>query len=133
MSVTTAERRRMMESTVMSMNPAEQIELVMDHALLHLQAVRDLGPDSPWERQRPHLMQAQKAVSLLLESLLRPDAEGAEPEAVKMAGDFRALYLFVINQIIAADLKRTPPPVEGLMRVLGNLADGWKKGVLGRG
>jgi flagellin-specific chaperone FliS len=126
------DRRKMMESSVMSMNPAEQIALVMDHALLHLEAARDLGPGVPWDQLRPHLMQAQKAVSLLLESLLSPEAEGADPAAVAMAGRFKELYMFVINQIIQADLRRELPPLDGLLRVLGDLAEGWKKGVLGR-
>jgi flagellin-specific chaperone FliS len=127
-----AERRRMMETAVQSMGPAEQIELVFDHALLHLEAARDMSGEAAWEDVRPHLSECQKAVSVLLESLLNPEAPGADPAAVAMAANLRGLYLFVINALIKADMSRTQPPYQGLLQVLGDLADGWKKGVLGR-
>jgi len=127
------ERRKMMQSSVSSMNPAEQIAWVMDEAMLNLEAARDMGPGARWEELRPHLMKSQKAVSFLLESLLAPDAAGADAAAIAMAGRFKDLYMFVINQIIQADLRRELPPLDGLLRVLGDLAEGWKKGVLGRG
>ena len=133
MAVNTVERRKMMESSMLSMNPGEQVAWVMDQAMLHLEAARDLGAQAPWEELRPHLRDAQKAVSWLLESLLAPDSPGADPDALALAGRFKELYMFVINQIIQADLQRQLPPLDGLLRVLGDLAEGWKQGVLGRG
>ena len=133
MAVNTVERRKMMESSMLSMNPGEQIAWVMDQALLNLEAARDLGPDSDWQELLPHLMMAQKAVSWLLESLLAPDAPGADSAALAMAGRFKELYMFVINQIIQADLRRQLPPLDALLQVMRDLAEGWKQGVLGRG
>jgi flagellin-specific chaperone FliS len=133
MAANTMERRKMMESSMLSMNPGEQIAWAMDQALLNLEAARDLGKDADWQELRPHLMKAQKAVSWLLESLLAPDAPGADPAALAMAGRFKDLYMFVINQIIQADLRRQLPPLDALLQVMGDLAEGWKKGVLGRG
>ena len=132
MSPITAERRKMMESSIMSMGPAEQIELVFDHALLNLEAARDLPAGTAWEDVRLYLNKAQRAVSLLMESLINPQAPGADPDAVALASNLRDLYLFVNGALIKADMSRTHPPYDGLLKVLGNLADGWKKGVLGR-
>lgn len=132
MSPITAERRRMMETAVLSMGPAEQVELVLDHALLNLEAARDLGVDAPWDQVRPHLGKCQKAVALLMESLINPEAPGADPAAVALAANYRGLYLYIIENLIKADMSRTPPPYASLLQVLGDLAEGWKKGVLGR-
>jgi len=130
-AMTPARARRRLEDAILSMGPAELIEVVLDHALMRLQCLRDAGPDAPWDSVRPHLQGCQRAVTLLLEGLVSPQAK-VDARTQELAGDLRSLYLWIIQQLVKADVQRTRPPVEDLTRVLEDIADGWKRGVLGR-
>ncbi len=129
MSAAVAERH--LRASVMSMSGPELTLFVYDLALTRLECIRELGPQAPWEELRPHLMAAQQAVTALLECVVSPRAAVA-PEVQEMAGNLRSLYLWAIQTLVQSDIHRSFPPVEDLQKVLGNLADGWRRGVLGR-
>jgi flagellin-specific chaperone FliS len=124
--------RRRLEDSVLSMGPAELIEVIFDHALMRLQCLKEAEDDAPWETLRPHVLGCQRSVTLLLEGLVAPNAPVAE-SVQDLARPLRALYLWIIDTLVQADLRRQKPPVEALEKILGELASAWKQAVVGKG
>lgn len=124
--------KRHLADAIQSMGKAELIEVILDHALMRLQCIRDLGPDAPWEELRPHLVGCQKAVGLLLEGVVPPHAK-VDAGVQDLASRLRTLYVWVIGELVQSDVKRRRPNVDALERVLNDISQGWKIGVLGRG
>jgi flagellin-specific chaperone FliS len=129
--MTSALAKRHLRDAIMSMGRAELVEVVFDQALMRLQCIRELGEDAPWDQVRPHLVGCQQAVTVLLEGVVSPQAQVGD-DVQALAGRLRSLYLWAIQTLVKADVTRTRPNVAALEKVLGNLADGWRRGVLGR-
>lgn len=123
----------LLERSVLSMSPAELIGVTLDQAMLNLRLAAEGPEGSPWEATHAHLLKAQKAVMLLLESLA-PDVKlKGQAEALTMAHQLRALYVWCLEELSAADIGHDLARLNGPLKVLGDIADGWQRGVLQRG
>ena len=125
-------QERMLEASIMTLGPAELIEVVLDRAISELERAQALGPDAQWDQVRFHLLRSQRALGLLVESLASGDKVARDAEARAVVDKLGGLYGYVIDNIATADFERKAPSYEPLLKVLGEISDGWRKSVLGR-
>lgn len=70
---------------------------------------------------RPHLLRAGDVLAALRGAL--------NPEAGALAERLAALYLFAEEQLVVAEEREDPGPLEPVLRVLDTLADAWRAAV----
>ncbi len=108
-------------NAILTASPEKVVKLLYDGAIQHLERSR-IGLSSPKTRHGPEVgIALGKALSIIAElrSAVDHDAGG------EIAQNLELLYQFSSDQISAANISRSPGPVDNALRILRTLKEAW--------
>jgi len=108
------------KSSVNGASPLQLVIMLYDGALQRMEAGKHAILQKDLQKQNQHLQQAQKIVMELMSCL---DMKKGED----VAKNLLSLYTYVLNQLIQANVKDDPEPIDRSMRVLSDLRESWVK------
>lgn len=103
--------------SVLSASPARILTMLYDRLLLDLQRAETAQRAADWHAATPHLLHAQDIVTELMSSL-RPELWDGGPGLL-------ALYGYVTEALIGANLRRDIGRTRECIRLLEPLRDAW--------
>ncbi len=108
------------KNSVNGASPLQLIVMLYDGALRNIEAGRVAMSHQDYTRQNQALQQAQKIVFELLACV--DVAQGGE-----IAANLVALYEYVINKLVKANIEDNPEPLGHCAKVLGDLRQTWNE------
>lgn len=112
-------RRRYVTDAIQTVNPQQLVIMLYDRLLLDITRAGEAVERKDFEEANAQLGHAQDIV-LELESSLNPDLWSGGPALV-------ALYHFIHNELITANVTKDPARIETCRGLVAPLVDAWKQ------
>jgi flagellar protein FliS len=106
------------KNAVNGASPLELVIMLYDGALRFMEAGKHAMQQGELAKQNHSLQRAQKIVTELMSCL--DMKQGGE-----IAKNLLALYTYVLNQLVMANIEDNPEPVERSIRVMSELRESW--------
>jgi flagellar protein FliS len=117
-----AARNMYQRDSVLSASPAKILTMLYDRLLLDLQRAEVAQRAEEWTNAGPHLIHAQDIVAELMSSL-KPELWDGGPALL-------ALYVYVQQQMVAANVRRDIGKTRECIRLLEPLRTAWHEAAL---
>ena len=106
------------KSSVNGASPLQLLIMLYDGALKHMEAGKHAIQSKDLQKQNLHLQKAQKVVMELMSCL--DMKQGGD-----VAKNLLALYTYVLNQLVQANIEDNSEPIERSIQVLSDLRESW--------